>query len=175
MSTEGQFDPGRDPVPALAETIARARSSVLYAERLRGLQLRSLEDLRNVPITTRADLQRAGPHGTRAVPLEEVCHYGETSGTTGASNSTWLTARDFRKNAERIVKGLAGHERIARIHYPALFTDPDQKRCYEAQCDYAGGIFSIDLEGGKRSAFEFLRRLRITHNAVSLGGMENPL
>jgi phenylacetate-coenzyme A ligase PaaK-like adenylate-forming protein len=28
-----------------------------------------------------------------------VCHYGESSGTTGASNSTWLTADDFERDA----------------------------------------------------------------------------
>jgi phenylacetate-coenzyme A ligase PaaK-like adenylate-forming protein len=36
------------------------------------------------------------------VPLERVCHYGESSGTTGASNSTWLTADDFIRDADAI-------------------------------------------------------------------------
>ena len=31
----------------------------------------------------------------------------------------------------------------------------------------------MELKGGKRTAFEFLRRLSITKNAVSLGGMES--
>ena len=30
----------------------------------------------------------------------------------------------------------------------------------------------IEIEGGKRAAFEFLRRLAIARNAVSLGGIE---
>ncbi len=77
------------------------------------------------------------------------------------------------KNAARIVEGLEGHERIRRIHYPELFEDPEQRRIYEAQCDYPGGIFSLELAGGKAAAFDFLRRLRITKNAVSLGGMES--
>ena len=68
---------------ALQATIDRARGSRLYAERLAGVHLRSLDDLRELPITTRADLQHAGPHGTRAVPLEEIAHYGESSGTSG--------------------------------------------------------------------------------------------
>jgi cystathionine beta-lyase/cystathionine gamma-synthase len=33
-------------------------------------------------------------------------------------------------------------------------------------------MIAIDLNGGKEAAFEFLRRLRLAHNAVSLGGME---
>src|SRR5262249_43757407 len=61
--------------------------------------LRSVEDFRALPITTRADLQRVGPHGTRAVPLGEVVHYGESSGTSGATNSTWLTAADLERDA----------------------------------------------------------------------------
>src|SRR5262245_24383452 len=84
---------------ALDATVARASASALYAARLRGTRIRTLEDLRRVPLTTREDLQRAGPHGARAVPLEQVCHYGETSGTSGATNSTWLTDADLARNA----------------------------------------------------------------------------
>jgi cystathionine beta-lyase/cystathionine gamma-synthase len=76
------------------------------------------------------------------------------------------------KNASRIAGALADHELVEQVHYPALF-EGEQRRIYEAQCDYPGAIFSLELKGGKRTAFEFLRRLRITKNAVSLGGMES--
>jgi cystathionine beta-lyase/cystathionine gamma-synthase len=33
-------------------------------------------------------------------------------------------------------------------------------------------MFSLDLRGGKRAAFDFLRNLQIARNAVSLGGVE---
>lgn len=89
-----------DPIPALDATIARAAKSPLYATRLAGVRIRSRDDLRALPRTTRADLQQAGPHGTRAVPLEAVCHFGESSGTSGgAVNTTWLTADDFARDA----------------------------------------------------------------------------
>jgi cystathionine beta-lyase/cystathionine gamma-synthase len=58
------------------------------------------------------------------------------------------------------------------VHYPSLFSDPEQRRIRDAQCDYPGSVFSIEVAGGKRGAFEFLRRLRIARNAVSLGGIE---
>ncbi|HJQ85275.1 MAG TPA: hypothetical protein VKA21_14415, partial [Candidatus Binatia bacterium] len=87
---------------ALDATVARARTSALYRDRLAGVRIRSLGDLEALPLTTRADLQAAGPHGTRAVPLEAVCHYGESSGTSGATNSTWLTAADLERDAEAI-------------------------------------------------------------------------
>ena len=34
-------------------------------------------------------------------------------------------------------------------------------------------MFSLELRGGKRGAFDFLRRLKIVKNAVSLGGVES--
>ncbi|HXV37433.1 MAG TPA: PLP-dependent transferase [Myxococcota bacterium] len=77
------------------------------------------------------------------------------------------------KNATRIVERLVEHPQLSRIHYPSLFEDLEQRRIYEAQCEWPGAIFSIELGGDKRKAFEFLRRLRITKNAVSLGGMES--
>jgi phenylacetate-CoA ligase len=89
-----------DVLAALDATIARAQRSELYAERLAGVRLRTLDDLRAVPLTTRADLQRAGVHGTRAVARADVMHYGESSGTSGATNSTWLTAGDLERDAD---------------------------------------------------------------------------
>jgi methionine-gamma-lyase len=75
-------------------------------------------------------------------------------------------------NAQQIAERLAGRQKIKKVFYPTLFTDPEQKRIYEAQCDYPGGMFSLELAGGKAAAFEFLRHLRIGRNAVSLGGVE---
>jgi cystathionine beta-lyase/cystathionine gamma-synthase len=76
------------------------------------------------------------------------------------------------KNAQRLAEALHGHRQLSRVLYPTLFDDPEQKRIYGKQCDYPGGILSLDFKGGKKAAFEFLRRLRIAHNAVSLGGVE---
>jgi cystathionine beta-lyase/cystathionine gamma-synthase len=36
-----------------------------------------------------------------------------------------------------------------------------------------GGFFARGLHGGKQAAFDFLRRLKIAKNAVSLGGVES--
>ena len=76
------------------------------------------------------------------------------------------------KNAQRIAERLAHHSKIKRVLYPTLLSDPEQKRIYSAQCDYAGAMFSLELPGGKSAAFNFLRSLRIARNAVSLGGVE---
>jgi phenylacetate-CoA ligase len=94
--------PDTDVLDALDRTVSRASHSELYRERLAGVRVRSAGDLQALPLTTRADLERVGPHGTRAAALAEVCHYGESSGTTGKSNSTWLTEGDFARDAEAI-------------------------------------------------------------------------
>ncbi|HWQ53692.1 MAG TPA: PLP-dependent transferase, partial [Bryobacteraceae bacterium] len=77
------------------------------------------------------------------------------------------------KNAQRVAEALNGHPSLARVIYPTLFQDPEQKRIFEEQCDYPGGIFSIDFKGGKEAAFKFLRQVKIARNAVSLGGVES--
>jgi methionine-gamma-lyase len=76
------------------------------------------------------------------------------------------------KNAQRIAEALHGHRLLERIIYPTLFTDPEQKRIFEKQCAYPGGIFSMVFKGGKEPAFDFLRHVRLARNAVSLGGVE---
>jgi cystathionine beta-lyase/cystathionine gamma-synthase len=76
------------------------------------------------------------------------------------------------KNAQRLAEALNGHPKLARVLYPSLFQDPEQRRIYEEQCAYPGGLFSIDFRGGRPAAFDFLRHLQIGRNAVSLGGVE---
>lgn len=93
-----------DELVILRQTLDRARRSPLYTDRLAGVVLENLDDFHKLPLTQRADLEQAGLNGTRALPLEEICHYGETSGTTGKSNSTWLTQSDFARNAQAIAE-----------------------------------------------------------------------
>jgi cystathionine beta-lyase/cystathionine gamma-synthase len=76
------------------------------------------------------------------------------------------------KNAQRIAERLAGHEKVSKVVYPSLFTDPEQIRIRDSQCDFPGAMFSLELKGGKSAAFDFLRHLEIGRNAVSLGGVE---
>jgi cystathionine beta-lyase/cystathionine gamma-synthase len=75
------------------------------------------------------------------------------------------------KNASRIVPHLAQHPKVRAVLYPDNFTDPEQRRIRDAQCRYPGAVFALEL-GTRTAAFDFLRRLRIARNAVSLGGVE---
>ena len=84
-----------------------------------------------------------------------------------------LRMRQQSENAARIVEALGKHERVMNILYPKRLEDGDQRDVFAKQCSGAGAIFAVELDGGRRAAFDFLRRLRITRNAVSLGGMES--
>jgi cystathionine beta-lyase/cystathionine gamma-synthase len=83
-----------------------------------------------------------------------------------------LRMRKAAENALRIAEALAKHPQVARVLHPAHFEDPEQCAIRDAQCEAAGAMLSIELHGGKAAAFDFLRRLRIARNAVSLGGVE---
>jgi methionine-gamma-lyase len=76
------------------------------------------------------------------------------------------------KNAQRIAEKLSEHKKVKKVYYPTLFDDPEQIRIYEEQCDFPGGLVSLDLHAGKPAAFNFLRHLKLARNAVSLGGVE---
>jgi len=91
---------------------------------------------------------------------------------TGRLPTVGLRMTRASKNAQHIAEQLAGHPKIKHVYYPTLFTDPEQKRIFAAQCDQPGAMFSIELAGGKPAAFDFLRHLEIAMNAVSLGGVE---
>ncbi|HWB82687.1 MAG TPA: PLP-dependent transferase [Bryobacteraceae bacterium] len=77
------------------------------------------------------------------------------------------------KNAQRLAEALHGHKHLSRVIYPTLFEDPEQMRIFRKQCDYPGGLFSLEFAGGKPAAFEFLRHVRLARSAVSLGGVES--
>ena len=77
------------------------------------------------------------------------------------------------KNAQHIVEELAQHPGIQKIYYPLMFDDPEQVRIRDRQCRFPGAMFALDVVGGKAGAFDFLRRLTIAKNAVSLGGVES--
>ena len=76
------------------------------------------------------------------------------------------------KNGQRVAEALAKHRKVRKVYYPTLLADREQQRIYQEQCDFPGGMFSLDLHGGKAAAFNMLRNLKIARNAVSLGGVE---
>jgi methionine-gamma-lyase len=90
----------------------------------------------------------------------------------GRLSTVGLRMNRQSKNAQRIAEALHGHKKLSRVYYPTLFEDPEQKRIFDKQCEFPGGIFSVEFQGGKEAAFQFLRNVRIARCAVSLGGVE---
>jgi cystathionine beta-lyase/cystathionine gamma-synthase len=110
-------------------------------------------------------------HGTRAI-LGNILQADECWMLDGRLPTVSLRMNRQSKNAQQIAEALTLHGQIARVHYPTLFDDPEQVRIRDTQCRFPGAIFSIELKGGKKAAFNFLRNLQIARNAVSLGGVE---
>jgi cystathionine beta-lyase/cystathionine gamma-synthase len=109
--------------------------------------------------------------GIRAI-LGNILQADECWMLDGRLPTVALRMNKQSKSAQRLVEALASHEKISTIHYPTQFKDPKQIRIRNAQCRFPGAIFSIEMKGGKRAAFDFLRHLRIGRSAVSLGGVE---
>ncbi len=68
--------------------------------------IRSLEDLRRLPFTTKDDLRDNYPYGLFAVPLREVVRVHASSGTTGMSTVVGYTQNDIRKWSNLVARVL---------------------------------------------------------------------
>jgi methionine-gamma-lyase len=110
--------------------------------------------------------------GTRAI-LGNILQADECWLLNGRLPTVSLRMNQQSKNAQRIAESLANHPKIAKMYYPTLFGDPEQIRIRDSQCSYPGSLMSLEVQGGKRAAFDFLRNLKIARNAVSLGGVES--
>ncbi len=110
--------------------------------------------------------------GTRAI-LGNILQPDECWLLDGRLPTVHLRMNRQSKSAQQIAEALVGHPKISRIYYPSLFSDAEQVRIRDAQCDFPGGVFAFELEGGKAAAYDVLRNLHIIKNAVSLGGVES--
>jgi phenylacetate-CoA ligase len=59
--------------------------------------IRSLEDLKRIPFTTKQDLREAFPYGMLSVPLDEVVRLHASSGTTGTPTTIYFNREDIRR------------------------------------------------------------------------------
>ncbi len=68
--------------------------------------LKSHEDLRHFPFTTKEDLRNSYPFGMFAVPREEVVRIHASSGTTGRPTVVGYTARDIDTWANLVARSI---------------------------------------------------------------------
>ncbi|HXN65973.1 MAG TPA: PLP-dependent aspartate aminotransferase family protein [Candidatus Acidoferrales bacterium] len=76
-------------------------------------------------------------------------------------------------SALAVAKFLAGHRKVARVHYPGLATHADHRLCRRQMHGGFGGMLAFDLKGGLAAARRVCDRVRVFLLAVSLGGVES--
>lgn len=97
----------------LQDTLQRVYATVpFYKKRFdevgfKPSELKTLEDLRRVPFTTKQDLRDNYPYGLFAVPMENVVRIHASSGTTGKPTVVGYTARDIQTWATLMARSLA--------------------------------------------------------------------
>ena len=108
----------------LKNTVERVYATVPFYRRkfdeagVKPDQIKSLDDLKRLPFTTKQDLRENYPFGLFAVPMENVVRIHASSGTTGKPTVVGYTARDVETWAELMARALsaAGATRADIIH-----------------------------------------------------------
>jgi phenylacetate-CoA ligase len=114
----------------LAELVGRLATLDLpyWRDKLAGVgEIRGVDDLERLPMTTKAELRDAYPFGTLAVPLENTVRLHASSGTRGKPTVVAYTARDVDLFAEVNARAIAcaggGPEDVLHVAYGyGLFT-----------------------------------------------------
>jgi phenylacetate-CoA ligase len=89
-------------IERLQSTLHRAYRNVAFYRRsfdavgLDIASIRALSDLRRLPFTTRADLERSYPYDMFALPLRDIVRIHSTSGTTGKPVVVGYSTNDLR-------------------------------------------------------------------------------
>ena len=76
------------------------------------------------------------------------------------------------KSSVRVANFLRAHNAVAEVFYPG-FGNMEQERRFEDQCTGPGQLMSFRIRGGRKEAYEVLRRFNTIKLAVSLGGVES--
>jgi len=85
-----------------------------YRERLPGVgikssdDIKSLEDIRRIPYTTKEDLRKGFPYGFLSIPLDDVVRLHASSGTTGTPTTIYFSAGDLKRWACLMARCIIG-------------------------------------------------------------------
>lgn len=108
----------------LCNTIQRVYSNVPYyrqkmlAKGVEPSDIKSVEDLKNLPFTYKQDLRDTYPYGFFAAPMDQVVRIHASTGTTGKRTVVGYTAKDIDMWAELIARSLtsAGADKSSFVH-----------------------------------------------------------
>ena len=96
----------------LKETVRQALKTPFYKKRLKeaGINsaddIKSLEDLKKIPFTTKDDLRSCYPQGLLAVSLEEIIRIHTSSGTTGIPTVIYHTREDIHDWTDLVARSI---------------------------------------------------------------------
>ncbi len=103
------------------------------------------------------------------------------AGAVPAPFDCWLVLRGVRSlphrmrghvdTAQRLAEFFASHQKIERVYFPGLPSDPGHAIAAR-QMRAFGGMLSIGIVGARAEAFAFVARLQLVTRATSLGGPE---
>lgn len=82
-------------IELLNQLLVRCRDSEYYRQKLPVEPIKTLEEFRRIPLTTKEDLREWSPFGLVCVPRSRLYQYHETFGTTGTPVSSWFTRFDM--------------------------------------------------------------------------------
>ena len=95
----------------LRSTVRHCMNSEFYRKRfeeagLKPEDIRTLDDLRKIPFTTKQDLRDTYPFGMASVPLEQCTRLHSSSGTTGNPTVILHTDKDIDEWANQVARNL---------------------------------------------------------------------
>ncbi|MEF2230562.1 MAG: phenylacetate--CoA ligase [Pseudodesulfovibrio sp.] len=96
-------------VERLKKTIANARKSPFYAERLADFDLGEIthaSDIEKLPFTTKDDLRSQYPYGMLTRPVDDFVRLHASSGTTGTPTAVFYTQRDLDRWADLMARSM---------------------------------------------------------------------
>lgn len=93
----------------LKKTLAQAGKSPFYSRlfqqnRISPEKIKSLEDAKNLPFTTKEDLRKEFPYGFLTVSREEIVRVHSSSGTTGRATAVFHTQGDLNGWANLVAR-----------------------------------------------------------------------
>ena len=114
--------------------------------------------------------------------VEQLRHWSNVVGSTGAPFDAWLTLRGLRTlfprmerqqiNAMAVADYLERHPAVAKVHYPGLSSHSGHAIASRQQRGF-GAMLSFELRGGVEAVKRFIGAVRFFTLAESLGGVES--
>jgi phenylacetate-CoA ligase len=107
-------------IQRLKEVVSYALKTSFYQKRLskvgigRPEDIKSLNDLRNIPFTVKDDLRQNYPKGLLAVDMEQVVRVHSSSGTTGIPTVIYYTRGDIDRWTDLLARGITASGATAR-------------------------------------------------------------